>query len=95
MLNHYFTVDAACDAYETILVPCRLTTQGWRYKNVIDGYVAYADVPKSLKIHHVTNEEEQLLVKLKGVEAVKSGITVLGIETDTWNNLQSLELVER
>jgi hypothetical protein len=95
MPNHYFTVDAANNSYETILIPCRQTTLGWQYKIVVDGYFTYTDVPKSLKIHHVTNEEEQLLIKLRGVEAVKSGVTVLGIETDTWENLESLELVKR
>ena len=95
MANHYFTVDSANDSYETILIPCKKTTLGWQYKTHVDGYLTYTSVPESLKIHYVANEEEQLLVKLKGVEALKSGITVLGIDTDTWNSLQSTEIVEK
>ena len=95
MPNYYFTVELANDAYETLLIPCRRTVQGWVYKTLVDGCVTYTEVPKSVNIRQVTDEEEQLQVKLKGVEAVKSGIYVLGIETDIWNNLRSLKLVER
>ena len=102
MINHYFTISAANDAYETILIPCQFmpineTESGiWQYKTSDSSDKSYLKtVPEKVNIYHVIDEEEQLLVKLKGVEAVKSGITVLGIDTETWNSLRSTEIVKK